>query len=234
MNLYDVIDATWPAARCLSRGPWKIREGLGGGSRVSATTAEGAWTEDDIPLAETAQAELGQKPLFMIRDGDGRLDAALDARGYHVADAVTIYAAPVATLARHTPPVTTFRLWPMLEIQRELWADGGVGPERLAVMERAPFPKTTVLGRINDRAAGTAFIAAAGETAMLHALHVIPSQRRQGIATHMMREAARWAQDVGAKQLSVLVTQANADAAALYASLEMEVVGHYYYRSKQA
>lgn len=233
MSLHQVIDATWPAARYHPTGPWLVREGQGGGSRVSAATAEGGWTEADIPLAEAAQAGLGQKPLFLIREGEDRLDAALAARGYSIADPVVVYSAPVQGLTgERPPPVTTFRLWPMLEIQREIWAEGGIGPARLAVMGRAPFPKTTILGRINDRAAGTAFVAAFGETAMLHALHVVADLRRQGTAIYIMREAAIWAQDVGATRLSVLVTRTNAAAGALYTSLGMEVVGHYHYRAK--
>jgi hypothetical protein len=47
-----------------------------------------------------------------------------------------------------------------------------------------------------------------------------------------MRTAAHWAQDHGAKRFSVLVTEANTAANALYASLAMEIVGQYHYRSK--
>ena len=103
---------------------------------------------------------------------------------------------------------------------------------RIAVMERAEGSKTTVLGRVNDRASGAAYIAIHGKTAMLHALHIVPDQRRQGSAVKMMRNAAHWAQDQGAQCFSVLVTDANGPAGALYASLGMEIVGHYHYRSK--
>jgi ribosomal protein S18 acetylase RimI-like enzyme len=49
----------------------------------------------------------------------------------------------------------------------------------------------------------------------------------------MMRKAAAWAQDHGAKRFLVLVTAANAEANALYSSLGMRIVGHYHYRSKE-
>jgi ribosomal protein S18 acetylase RimI-like enzyme len=99
-------------------------------------------------------------------------------------------------------------------------------------MARVSGPKTAILGRINDRAAGTAFVALHEQTAMLHALHVLPGQRRQGIAAHMMRAAALWAQDQGAQRFSVVVTSANTAALALYASLGMTIVGHYHYRMR--
>ena len=233
MNLYAAIDATWPAAKVHRRGPWAIREGAGGGNRVSAASQEAEWSDADIGVAEAAQVALGQEPLFMVRDGEQRLDQALAARGYLIRDPVTLYAAPVAQMAAVPPkPMTTFPHWPMLEILRDIWADGGIGPGRIAVMERAEAPKCVILGRINDRAAGVAFIACHGETAMLHALHVVSEQRRNGIAVHIMRAAAAWAQDVGATQISVVVTDANKAANALYASLGMQIVGHYHYRVK--
>ena len=230
--LTALLDATWPAAAERREGPFTIREGRGGGKRVCAATAESGWTGADIDRAVAAQRALGQDPLFMIREGEAALDAELAARGFRVVDPVVVYHAKVADLATEVPPpVSTFCLWPMLRIMRELWAEGGVGADRIAVMERAKGPKTAILGRVNDRAAGTAFVAGTGHEAMLHALHVVPEQRRQGIAVKMMRAAAFWAQDQGFSDLSLAVTEANAGARALYASLGMAIVGKYHYRN---
>ena len=54
--LFDVIDKTWPAARMLPVGPWILRDGQGGGKRVSAATANGHVGKADIPLAEAGLA----------------------------------------------------------------------------------------------------------------------------------------------------------------------------------
>ncbi len=233
MSLFDLIDATWPAAGYAHVGPWVVRDGQGGGNRVSAVSAAGDWLPADIAQAEQALAALSQPPKFMVRDAEPDLDSALDGLGYRITDPVTIYQGDIATLAAvPPPPVSTFPHWPMLEIMREIWADGGIGPARLAVMDRVQGPKCAILGRVRDRAAGAAFVACHGDRAMLHALHVLPGQRRQGTAVHMMRAAAIWAQDVGATQFFVVVTDANASANRLYASLDMQVVGHYHYRSK--
>lgn len=230
-GLFAVMDATWPAAALHRAGPWLVREGLGGGSRVSAATAEADWDEAEIAVAEAVHDRLGQPRLFMIRDGETALDEALAARGYTVATPVALYEGATAKLAAEPPPpVSAFALWPMLAIQRDLWAEGGIGPARTAVMERARGPKTTILGRVRDRAAGTAYVAISGDTAMLHALHVAPELRRQGTAVNMMRSAARWAQDHGAERFSLVVETANAPANALYASLGMRIVGQYHYR----
>lgn len=236
-DLFAVADATWPAASTRKLGPWTIREGQGGGQRVSAATREGPLA--DIDAAEAAMADLGQSPLFMVRGEDAALDGALAARGYVVKDPVVIYSAAAASIASTPPPpVSTFTLWEPLTIMKELWAEGGIGPARLAVMGRVTGPKTAVLGRSQDRsqdrAAGVAFVAIHGKTAMLHALEVTPKQRRQGTAVNIMRRAAQWALDHGANTLTLLVTEANAPARALYASLGMQVVGHYHYRTTEA
>jgi len=229
--LTALLDATWPPAAIRRDGPWDIREGQGGGMRVSAATLAGGWTDADIATAEAAQRGLGQVPLFMIRPGEAELDAALERRGYALVDPVVLYRAPVAELAtERPPPISTFCLWPLLQIMRDLWAEGGIGPDRIAVMERAGAPKCAILGRVNDRAAGVAFLAGQGDAAMLHALHVIPEQRRQGIAVKMMRAAAFWAQDHAISDLYVAVTEANAGARSLYASLGMAIVEKYHYR----
>lgn len=232
-GIFGVSDATWPAAAVHPAGAFRVREGCGGGQRVSAATAEGPWSDADIVAAENLQVGLGQPPLFMIRPGDEALDALLDARGYRIKDPVNIYDGDVAVIAAEPAgAMSGFAIWPPLAIMRDLWAEGGIGPERIAVMERAAGPKTAILGRVSDRASGAAFVAIHDRTAMLHALHIAPELRRQGSAVKMMRRAARWAQDHGAERFSVLVTAANAPANALYASLGMRIVGHYHYRSK--
>ena len=231
-DLLAVMDATWPAASTARHGPWTIRNGLGGGKRVSAATADGDWTQDDLPQAEQAMLALDQPALFLIRGGDTNLDEVLEARGYRVVDPVVAYAAPLANFTQSPDPMTTFPHWPPMAIATDLWAEGGIGPARVAVMQRAQGPKTAILGRAQDRASGAAYVAIHGKTAMLHALEVSPSQRRLGSAHNILRAAAAWAQENGADTLSLVVTTANENARRLYASLNMQLVGQYHYRQK--
>jgi len=230
-QLYDVIDGTWPAADLRRQGPFLLRRGDGGGQRVSAATAIGLATAADIDAAEHAMQAMGQPRLFQIRAGDDALDAALATRGYHIVDPVNLYVAPVEAIAtRRPPPVTAFCVWEPLAIQIDIWAKGGIGPGRLAVMHRAKGPKTSILGRLNDHPGGTAFVAIHDGVAMIHALEVLPHQRKQGMAGWFTRLAAFWALDHGATHLAVVCTQANTGANALYASLGMALVGQYHYR----
>jgi GNAT superfamily N-acetyltransferase len=99
-------------------------------------------------------------------------------------------------------------------------------------MWRAPGPKAAILARDGDRPAGAGFVACHGTEAMLHALEVRPAHRRRGIGKTLLHAAALWAADEGAQRLSVVVTERNSAARALYARLGMQVVGQYHYRMK--
>lgn len=228
------IDATWPAASVQREGPWLIRDGQGGGKRVSAATAAGPVSEGDIATAEAAMRDLEQTPLFMIADGDAALDRWLDARGYVIVDPVVLYVGAVEELAAEPlPRVASFEIWPPLAIMEELWAAGGIGPARLAVMARAADPKTAILGRTDDTPSGAAFVSAHENIAMIHAIEVSSAIRRRGTGRNILRAASKWAQNQGISWLALAVTEANAPARALYSSLGMRSVGHYHYRSEE-
>ncbi len=228
--IFEVIDTTWPAARHEMAGGFKVRFGAGGGSRASCASLEGPLHAADIAAAGGAHRPAGQVPKFMVRPGEQALDDALHRRGYSLFDPVTIYAAPVDRIADAVPPVTAFMHWPPLQIVRDLWSELGIGPARQAVMERAAEPRSAVLGRMGDRAAGAMFAAIHGDTAMLHALVILPEMRRKGLARVMIVEAAQWAAAQGAARIALVVTQANQAANPLYRSMGFEAIGAYHYR----
>lgn len=208
-----------------------IRDGQGGGKRVSAATALGPVADRDIAQAEEAMRTIHQRPLFMLRAGDDALDTALAARGYSVVDPTNGYVAPTATLTDIAiPPVTAFTIWEPLAIMEDIWAAGGIGQARLDVMARARL-KTGILARWNEKPAGVGFVAIHDGIAMVHAVEVLQHQRRQGVAQWIMRRAAFWAQENGADTIAVLTTAANAPANVLYQQLGFARVGGYHYRA---
>jgi ribosomal protein S18 acetylase RimI-like enzyme len=220
-DLFDVIEATWPAASKTIEGPWIHRDGAGGGKRVSATTLNGVL------------AELPDRSLFSVREGQDDLDQALEARGYTVYDPSILFSAPIEGLAKNDVPRTTaFVIWRPLQIMRDLWAAGDIGQARLDIMERAECVKTSILGRIDDRAAGTTYVGLHDGVAMVHALEVHPDHRRKGLARHMMVQAAKWGVENGAHTFALVTTEANEASKALYTSLGMSLVGRYHYRVK--
>jgi GNAT superfamily N-acetyltransferase len=209
-----------------------LRDGQGGGKRVSAATADAIIGPDAIESAEAGMAELGQSPLFMLRPQDEALDQLLAERGYQIVDPVVILTASLERLTdQKIPPVTTFCIWEPLAIMAEIWAAGGIGPARTDVMRRAAR-KTAVFARWKNKPAGVAFVAVDGDIAMVHAVEVLAAQRRQGVAGWIMRQAALWARDQGATSMAVLCTKANTGALALYDRLGFEARTEYHYRQK--
>lgn len=223
----------WPPVATAEAGGFVIQQGGGGGSRVSAALWQGS--RMDIHAAAAAMRAAGQVPLFSVEQSDTALDAALAADGYTVEDETVFLIGPVDGIGAEPPkPVSAFTLWPPLAIQRDLWAAGGIGPSRRAVMARAEGPKTTLLGRVQDRAAGVGYVAVAEGVGFVHALHILPAFRRLGLARNMMRAAARWAGAQGAERLALAVRRDNAAAISLYASMGMREAGGYHYRRAPA
>jgi GNAT superfamily N-acetyltransferase len=228
-TLLDLMTQSWPPEAIHRIGPWALRQGPGGGHRVTCALAEGPVAAADLAPLVQAAAGLGQPGLVMVRQGEDALDAMLARAGWAMGEEVVLYRAPAAGFEA-PPGMAAFALWPPLAIQRLIWAEDGIGRERLAIMDRAEGPKAALLGRTGDRPAGTAFVAVAGGVAFLHALTVVPGLRRQGTARAMVQAAGAWAAAQGAAWLALAVTHGNAPARALYASLGMEGVGHYHYR----
>ena len=220
-ELFQMMEATWPPARTWTQGAVTLREGAGGGQRVSAASVRDAFTDADIMAAETA---MGNR-LFLVQQGQDALDAALAGRGYRLHDPVVVYAADTGRLTGDLPPLAAFAHWPPLQIARDIWAEGGIGPARVAVMDRVTGPKTAVLARHDDRPAGMVFVAMHKTDAMIHAVDVRPALRRRGVGTVLVRAAANWAAEQGARRMMLAVTEQNIAARALYAFLGMEAVG---------
>ena len=223
-----IIDACWPPERMVTNGPWTHRITPGAGGRVNAISGD---APDQIDMAEAAARANGQRPSFIIFPEQDALDAALAARGYTIEDAVNLWVIDVAPLTPEPMPyATAFSIWPPLQIMRDIWLEGGhVGAARQAVMDRAARPGA-VLGRVDDRAAGVAFVAAHGDTAMISAVEVLARHRRKGVAGNILKAAAHWAKDQGCTRIALVAARDNLPANAAYASQGMQRIAQYHYR----
>ena len=232
-TLFEVCEHSWPAAHQERVGPWIIRDGQGGGQRVSAATVESTFDQSDLARAEQAMQDLGQTRLFMVRDGETELDAMLEANGYAIKDPVNMYACPISNLTDvEIPRVTAFTIWEPLRIMLDIWASGGIDAARIDVMLRSSCPKTALLARWNEQPSGAGYVAIHKGIAMVHALEIVAHQRGMGVGKWMMRRAAVWASQQNATHMSVICRQANDAANGLYTSLGMTLIGKYHYRIK--
>jgi GNAT superfamily N-acetyltransferase len=221
-KLFRVLEATWRPAATRESAGWVLREGNGGGKRASAGTAGPAARACDAPR------------LVQIRPWDICLDAELGELGYCVIDETVLYISTVAALRGTIPHGTAYWSSDRLAIMEEIWAAGGIGPGRLAVMDRALQPKTGLICRVADRAAGVGFAAIAEGVVMVHAIEVLPDLRRKGAGRLLMRAAANWAGRRNVEWLALAVTAANTAARSLYEGLGMAEVARYHYRVRES
>lgn len=228
----EAFESTWPAAEYADVGGFRAGRGLGAGGRVSSARVIGPWATDDIRRVEEINKGWDQPSMFRVLNDDTRLATALQQMGYRSEKPTVIMSAPLDRLTdQDIPPITAFAVWPPLAIQREIWAAGNIGPARQAVMDHVALPKTSVLGRTDDRAAGAGFVAIDNQVAMIHAVEVLAEWRRRGLAGWMVREAAFWARDNGATRMGLAVTRGNAGAIAAYQGLGFqEIAGYSYYQ----
>lgn len=231
--LLAAAEATWPPAEVARDGGIETGRGMGAGGRVSASRAVAPdWREADLEAAVARHRAWGQPPLVRAMEDDARLNAALAAGGWRRFKPTALLSAPVAVLTgTPVPRMAAFALWPPLAVQRELWEAGNIGPARQAVMDRVAGPKAALLGRVRDRVAGSAFVAAHGPVAVLHAVEVEPGLRRHGTGAALVRKAAQWAAGEGATDLALAVARGNAAALALYDALGFaEAAGYAYWQ----
>lgn len=229
-DLIDVIEATWPAAESVDRDGWRLRRGMGGGQRVSAARRLSPDAVIDVAIA--AMRDWGQRPLFQLANGDDDLDIALSERGFVITDRSPLYTAASESLLDDQPETGRILRGDIrVALMDEIWAKGGLGPARLAVMDRVTAPKQYIIARLGDRPAGTAFVAVHGKTVMIHAVEVLAEQRRNGAARMLMSAAARFGIEMGAPHFALATTAQNVAGNALYLAMGMTLTSHYHYRA---
>lgn len=230
-RLLAALEATWPPASIdTETAPgWKLRDGAGGGKRVSSAVSLGS---RDLKAAAAAMRARGQRPLIQVPASDPELDRLLSEAGWAQLDPTFLMVGRAADLAGLDGDrrIKSVHARARLVLVDEIWEQGGVHAARRAVMDRCPLPKVTVLARSETAVTGVAFVAADGDVAMLHAMQVRADMRRQGSGRSTLAGAARFALDQGAEWLALAVTEDNPAARALYEGAGMETVSRYGYR----
>lgn len=229
-RIQAAIRATWPPSALHRIGPFDLPAEQSGTRRAtSARLRAGAVaTADDIIAVQAA------RPGTIFGTTDGIEDALADtllSLGYQVGGISDLMAGPVAPLLGELPRISGFAHWPPLAICDALWDAHGNDASRRAPMYRTPDPRTAILLRANDRAAGALFAGIHDSLAVLHMVLTLPAHRCQGLGMLGMRHAANWAQQNGATHIVLPVEADNLAATTLYARAGLVRCGGYRYWS---
>ena len=229
-EIMAAIRATWPPSRLERLGPFDLpAERVGTRRAVSARLRPGAVADmDAIERVEAARPGT----IFGTRDGaEEALADLLAARGYAPSGLSDLMAGPLDAVPDALPPASGVPHWPPLPICEALWDAHGNPAERRAPAHRAPQPKTAILLRSDDRAAGALFVAIHAGIAVCHMVLTLPEMRRRGVGRLGMGHAGRWARAHGARFVALPVEASNEAAVALYTGAGLVHRGGYRYWS---
>ena len=222
------IRATWPPSALHRVGPFDLPAERRGTRRATSARLRAGGTATDADIAAVEAARPGT--VFGTVDGvEDDLADRLRARGYADGGVSDLMAGPARR--RDTPPVSGFPHWPPLAVCETMWDANGNDAPRRAPAHRAPDPKTAILLRAEDRAAGALFAAIHDGVMVLHMVLTLPRFRRKGVGAIGLAHAAAWGTEHGARTVALPVESSNRAAVALYERGGLRRRGGYRYWS---
>lgn len=237
-----LLEETWPPVATKDlEGAWRVRWAASAGRRVCS--ARPLTPEPSALLATLGQVEAhyaahgGASLLQLFAEQEAALAAPLMEQGYAREAETRFLTAPAAPIANRAYRIQTrpyvIRIAAPLAAVDALWATGGVGSARRAVMARAERGEIFA-ARLESRMKGLVFVAAGATGAMIHALHVAPEARRLGVGTDLAVAAARWAIARGLDKIAVAIEADNVASRALFEAVGFsETAAYAYWRGRR-
>jgi GNAT superfamily N-acetyltransferase len=253
--LERAADEAWPAPVRERLGDWWLRAADGWTGRANSALPvgdPGLPMDAAIDAVERWYAERGLPPRVNVPlPLAAAVDAELDARGWSTSPPVLVQTARLSAVLPGIPdrpdlPPVRLAERPSPEFLQVVAGRKGPPPTAAshllsAVSEvrfahvYAPRPPAADDDDANGRddllgvARGT--VTGGGRWLGLVLIEVAPRARRRGLAQHMTRALAAWADGLGATDAFLQVEEHNADAVALYAKLGFTTHHHYVARS---
>jgi GNAT superfamily N-acetyltransferase len=224
-------NAGWPAPVQARLGGWILRAAQNWTGRANSALAVG---DPDRPLEAAIDAVVnwyadhGQPPLINApMPLAAPVNAALDERGWTARPLTLMQTAPLTAILQATPARTDLPPVELPDSPADDWyamvaEHKGTLPEAAArVLTGVP---TAVFAQVRDADGDLLAVARGAVTGPdrwlgLALLQTAPAARRQGLAGHVTRALARWAQQHGATRAYLQVEERNTPAVTLYGRL---------------
>jgi ribosomal protein S18 acetylase RimI-like enzyme len=200
--------------------------------------------QERIELAEDFYTRRGLRPRFQLCPASlpHELDSALAERGYKRVSDTSVHVAPVERVAQiHWEPVKRHGLAVTVGEIDDAWMDtyaqaGNMGAHeramRRGIVERIGPRAGLALARLDDQPVAVGMGVTERGWTGIFCMDTLPAFRRQGAATAILLELARWGQSQGATQVYLQVMTNNAPALALYARAGFTPLYTYHYREE--
>jgi GNAT superfamily N-acetyltransferase len=238
-------DAGWPAEETAALGPWMLRATRGYSHRAnSVRTAARAvdplpW-EELISRAEDFYRTRSLPAIFQISPASlpTDLDQLLAMRGYARERQSQVWAADVHEVLQLTPHASNRGIVVRSEEPNPGWlscaVDESIGKAilREQICRRIPKPKTFLGMEVNGKLAARGQGVCHAGLSWIYCMATEPDFRKQGLASHLIHQIARWADFQGSRRLFLQVMNENGDAMRLYGRTGFQRVYDYHYRAR--
>ncbi len=248
----------WPARKVEPLQGWRLRASDGVTSRANSVWPN-AWQVDQplgkqIEQVEQFYRSRNLPPQFQLSPAaqPADLDAALIARGYEHHSSTLVQTAPLTDILRATPGLRTNPTFTLevaegwdADSERDWFAvyqevggyDERAASERRAVIQRlsqrAEPPLALVTLRLEDAPAAVGLGVVEAGWVGLFCMATLPSARRRGAATALLRTLAIWAQMQEVTSAYLQVEAENRAAQALYERVGFATLYSYHYRAQR-
>jgi ribosomal-protein-alanine N-acetyltransferase len=113
--------------------------------------------------------------------------------------------------------MSTFDIPALVGIEKEVFPESPWSAAQFREeLSGVPKSRKYLVALENGKIVGYAGIALAGDVADIHNIAVIPSHRKQGIASHLLDELEAWALEKGVVALMLEIREGNTEAQPLY------------------
>lgn len=237
-HIEEIALNAWPAHQQLLCDGWLLRFANGYTKRANSVMPVypgGQEINAKINFCEEMYRQQGLPPIFRLTPlADGKLDLALEGRGYRKIDPTRVMSLDLANWQPPAAPAT-----PLRELPLEQWMgvfsqiSGSLveqQPAHTEILRKILHPHMTAAIEISGKWAACGLGVLERGWFGLFDIVTHPDHRRQGLGTHLIRGMLNWAQVQGAEKSYLQVMENNAPALALYAKLGYRDAYGYWYR----
>ena len=237
-ELQRICWAGWPAREVDRLGDWAFRAHAGITGRANSAMAVG---DPGVPLVEALRrtadwyADRGLPPLLQLPLADAA-NRAMAEEGWHRLHVTVVQVAPIQPVLANLPEPTVRAVVEATPSEDWLAVMHDLDDDRESHVEILTGPPVvgfaTLYRGTNPLAIGR--VSVEGQWCGITSVDVVPTARRRGLGTQVMRSLLEWARAQGAVASYLQVRAANAAALRLYAALGYVTHHPYCYRAPAA